>query len=45
LEPEKPFGATYFLTGPAEGAKAPKEGHGLIVVLPGGDGPVCAIGG
>jgi predicted esterase len=28
----------YFLVEPAKGAKAPKDGHGLLVVLPGGDG-------
>lgn len=32
--PEK----SYFLIGPKEGAKAPREGFGLLVVLPGGDG-------
>jgi predicted esterase len=28
----------YFLVGPAKGAKAPRGGYGLIVVLPGGSG-------
>jgi predicted esterase len=28
----------YFLIGPAKGAKAPKKGFGLLLVLPGGDG-------
>jgi hypothetical protein len=28
----------YFLIGPAKGAKAPKGGYGLVVVLPGGAG-------
>jgi predicted esterase len=28
----------YFLIGPDQGAKAPAEGYGLVVVLPGGDG-------
>ena len=28
----------FFLIGPAKGAEAPKEGHGLIVVMPGGPG-------
>ena len=28
----------YFLIEPPKGAKAPKEGYGLLVVLPGGDG-------
>jgi predicted esterase len=28
----------YFLIGPPKGAKAPKNGYGLLVVLPGGDG-------
>jgi predicted esterase len=29
---------TYFLIGPIAGAKSPKEGYGLILILPGGDG-------
>src|SRR5437763_891952 len=28
----------YFLIGPAKDAKAPKDGYGLVVILPGGDG-------
>jgi predicted esterase len=28
----------YFLVGPSKGASAPKQGYGLLVVLPGGDG-------
>jgi predicted esterase len=28
----------YFLIGPAKGAKAPKDGYGLVVILPGGPG-------
>ncbi|MCI0342121.1 MAG: hypothetical protein L0216_13425 [Planctomycetales bacterium] len=28
----------YFLVGPREKGKAPKEGYGLLVVMPGGDG-------
>jgi predicted esterase len=28
----------YFLIGPAKDAKAPAAGHGLVVILPGGDG-------
>jgi predicted esterase len=28
----------YFLIGPARGAKAPKNGFGLLLVMPGGDG-------
>jgi predicted esterase len=28
----------FFLIGPAKGAKAPKDGYGLIVVMPGGPG-------
>jgi hypothetical protein len=28
----------YFLIGPAKGARAPKNGFGLLLVLPGGDG-------
>lgn len=28
----------YFLIGPRTGEKAPKEGHGLVIVLPGGSG-------
>jgi predicted esterase len=28
----------YFLIGPPRGAKAPKGGHGLVVILPGGPG-------
>lgn len=30
--------AAYFRIGPAEGVEAPKNGHGLLVILPGGDG-------
>jgi predicted esterase len=28
----------YFLIGPAKGATAPKDGYGLVVIMPGGDG-------
>jgi predicted esterase len=38
LRADKDENKRYFLVGPHQGVAAPKEGYGLLVVLPGGDG-------
>jgi predicted esterase len=38
LRADKDESKRYFMVGPHKGVTAPKEGYGLLVVLPGGDG-------